>query len=366
MVVLQVTSSSAQSGGVLQAILLTRGLRERGHRVLFCGPAPSPALDAAAREGAETVALRFRTVGDLWRSSRELRRLARSAGADLVHAHHTKGHNVALLATFGGGFPPVIANRGVLFRPEFPAKFRSRRTAAIITNSARVKTVLQESRVPGRKIHVVYNATEFGDLAETAEGARALRRELDLEGASPVIGTVGSGKREKGFLYLVDAMPGILRRFPEARFLLVGGYTEKFLPRIAELGLEERCRVTGFRADARALMALMDVFVLPSIDMDSCPNVLLEAMALGVPAVGTDVGGVAEILEEGRVGTLVRPGDPGELERAVCSLLERADGGKTLGRLGSERIAGGFTLERKTEETLKVYRSVLGGARSDA
>ncbi len=357
--IVQVTSSSNRSGGTRQASLLTRGLLERGHRVVFCAPPGSPALRWAEAAGAEPRALGFGGLPGQWRASRRLRQIVRDTGAQVVHAHHTKGHNVALLATFGGGFPPVVANRGVVFRPEFPAKFRSRRTAAVITNSRTVKGVLTACGVPDRKVHVVYNAKELPDLDGLRARVPALRRELGV-GDGPVVGAVGSGRPEKGFRFLVEAAPLILEGHPGAVFVLVGDSTEPLLPRIRELGLAERFRLTGHRPDAAELMAVFDVFVLPSVDMESCPNVVLEAMAAERPVVGADVGGVGEILSHGVCGLVVPPGRARELGEAVNRVLSAPERARRMGLEGRRRVGERFSVAAKVEATLEVYREVLG------
>ena len=358
---LHLTSSRNESGGTRQAVLLCEGLRDVGHRVVFAGPPGSAALRWAAEAGGiETLSLEFGNPWRQWQSSRELRQRVASLRPAVVHAHHTKGHNVALLATFGGRFPPVIANRGVLFRPEFPAKFRSPRTAAVITNSRTVKQVLVENRVPGEKIHVVYNAKAVPDSHSIAERLPDLRTELVLSGTGPVVGAVGRGRPEKGFQFLVAAAPGILERYPETMFVLVGGGTERLEPQLAELGVRERFLLPGHRRDAVDVMGLFDVFVIPSIDMESCPNVLLEAMSVGLPAVGTDVGGIAEMVVDGVTGRVVAAGQARALSDAVIGLLEDREGMVRMGRAGRQRVADVFSLDVKVEGTLAVYEKVLG------
>ncbi|WP_281173803.1 glycosyltransferase family 4 protein [Deferrisoma camini] len=353
------TNSSNQSGGTRQAILLTQGLVERGHRVVFCAPSGSHALRGAGAAGAEPRALEFGGLAAQWRASRQLRRIVREAEAQVVHAHHTKGHNVALLATFGGRFPPVVVNRGVLFRPEFPVKFRTRRTAAIITNSRKVAGVLEGCGVDPKKIHVVYNARVPADRESLRRAGTALREELRL-GNGPVVGAVSSARPEKGMQFLVEAAPQILRHHPGAQFVLVGAGTDRFVPRLEQLGVRDRFRLPGHRSDAVAIMALFDVFVLPSVDMESCPNVLLEAMDVGVPVVGSDVGGVGEIVEHGRTGLVVPRGDPGALADAVCTILSLPDRGQAMGEAGHRKISEHFTPQDKCQRTLAVYERVLG------
>lgn len=356
--VVHITSSGNLSGGTRQAALLAGALAKEGHRVVFCGPPGSPGLRWAEERGAIPRTVGFGNLWGQWRSSRVLRRIVAACGADVVHTHHTKGHNLALLASFGGAFPPVVANRGVLFPPKFPPKFRSRRTAAIITNSAAVKEVLERRGVPARKIRVVYNGVTLPDPAALRRRLPELRSELGLA-QGPVVGTVGSGRPDKGFQFLVEAAPAILARFPGTRFVLVGGGTERFVSRLQDLGIAERFLLPGHRTDAATVMGLFDLFVLPSVDMESCPNVVLEAMGVGLPVVGSDVGGVAELVQDGITGRLIPRGQPPALAEAVVSLLAAPDEAVAMGRRGRERALAEFTWERKKDRTLSVYREVL-------
>ncbi len=359
--ILHVTSSGNLSGGTRQALLLARGLKEAGHRVVFCAPDRSPALRIAAQGGLQTFPLPFGGLGRQWVAGRRLRRIARETGAHVVHTHHTKGHNVALLATFGGGFPPVVANRGVLFPPKFAAKFRSGRTAAIITNSRTVRGVLEHAGIPGAKIHVIYNAVRPLDLQRIRSRREAIRAELGLDGG-PVIGTVGRARPEKGFQYLIEAAPAVLEHFPQAQFVLVGHGTSRLAPRAESLGIQGRVRLVGHRDDAVDVMGAFDLFVLPSVDMESCPNVVLEAMAVGLPVVGSRIGGVAELVDGGTHGVLFRPGDARGLALGIRTLLEDPAMAREMGTRARERVQAEFSVEAKVSKTLDVYRSVLNRA----
>ncbi len=358
--VVHVTSSMNRSGGTRQAFLLARGQVRQNLRIVVCAPRGAAILGWAREAGLEERDLpRPGRLWSQWRAGRALRALVREVGADLVHAHHTKGHNVALMATVGGGFPPVVVNRGVLFAPRFPAKFRSPRTAAIITNSRTVKGVLEGSGIPGGKIHVVPNAKEPADLESFRSRADILRSELGLADAGPVVGAVGRARPEKGFSYLVEASSRILARIPSARFVLVGAGTGRLVGEMEGRGVRDRFVLPGHREDAVAIMALFDVFVVPSVDMESAPNVLLEAMSVGVPAVGTDVGGIPEIIEHGRTGYVVPPRDPEALAGAVVRLLEEPVTARGMGRAGRRRVEEVFSPEAKVARTLGVYEGVL-------
>ncbi len=358
--VVHLTSSETLSGGARQALLLAGGLGRRGHRVVFCAPAGSAVLAEATSQGLEVVPLSAGSLWGQWKASRRLRAVVRKEGADLVHSHHTKGHNVALFATFGGAFPPVVANRGVVFRPRFPAKFRSRRTGAVVTNSSAVKAVLEKSGVSEAKVHVVYNVARVPPVGEWEGLLPGLREELGLAGSAPVIGAVGGARPEKGFQFLVEAAPRILADHPGARFVLVGSGVERFSARLWELGVEHAFRLPGYREDAVRIMALFSLFVIPSVGMESCPNVLLEAMSLGLPAVGADTGGIGEVIVDGTTGRVVPRGSAEALAGAVLEVLGDPGRAARWGAAGADRAAAEFSLEAKVSKTLRVYEEVLG------
>ena len=357
--VVHLTNAETLSGGARQALLLAGGLGSAGHRVVFCAPPGSAVWARAEAQGLEARPLTFGNLWGQWKASRRLREIVRGEGADLVHSHHTKGHNVAVLATFGGRFPPVVANRGVLFRPRFPAKFRSRRTAAVVSNSQTVRTVLERSGIPGAKIHVVYNAAHVPS-GDAPEGLLAgLREELRLTDPGPVVGAVGGARAEKGFQFLVEAAPRILTECPDARFVLVGSGVERFSPRLRELGIEHAFRLPGYRTDAVRIMALFSLFVIPSVGMESCPNVLLEAMSLGLPTVGADTGGIAEVIVDGTTGRMVARGDADALAGAVLEIFGDPARAARWGAAGKERMVSEFSVAAKVTRTLQVYHEVL-------
>jgi len=356
---IHLTNSKNWSGGTRQAILLCKGLVARGCKILFLAPPSSSSLKLAKEQGLQTDTLTFGNIFDQWKTSRRLRAIVRDFNPTIVHSHHTKAHNVALMATFGGCFPPVVANRGVLFKPEFPLKFRSSRTSAIIVNSRKVKSVLAKCRVPEEKIHVVYNGKTAADPDSLAEILPKLREEFKLDGRRPVIGAVGNGRPEKGFSFLIEAAPEILKVFSNAVFILVGVNAERLAEQLESLGVRDRFVLPGRRTDAVDIMGLFDLFVLPSIGMESCPNVLLEAMGAGCPVVGSDVGGVAEIMQNGLTGLVVRPGDPAELAKASVELLSDPERAAKMGALARKRIQTEFTFDLKVAKTLEVYEKVL-------
>jgi glycosyltransferase involved in cell wall biosynthesis len=132
--------------------------------------------------------------------------------------------------------------------------------------------------------------------------------------------------------------------FPEVGFLVVGDgpLREELTDLTRQLGLEQRVHFLGHRADARALIELLAVLVVPSFTEGS-PLIILETMAAGVPVVASAVGGIPDQVRHGKEGLLVAPGDPGALGDALLRLLRDPAYARSLGEAGRERAASEFS-----------------------
>jgi glycogen synthase len=153
-------------------------------------------------------------------------------------------------------------------------------------------------------------------------GGDGVRAELGIPEHAPVVGNLANFKAAKDHPTLLRAAARVRERLPEVRFLLIGqGPLEPEARRLAaELGLDATVVFTGFRTDAHRLLAALDVFTLSST-YEGLPIALIEAMALGRPAVVTRVGGVPEVLADGDQGLLVPPRDPAALADGLLRLL---------------------------------------------
>ena len=207
-------------------------------------------------------------------------------------------------------------------------------------------------------IHSAYRTERF----HTGIDRTRLRRELGVPPETPLIGVVGRLVSDKGQDDLLRAAVGVIEARPEALFLLIGtGTAERSLRDLAAaLGVARSVRFLGFRDDVPSITAALTLSVLPSVDCDASSAVLKEALACGVPAIATDIGGASEILGHGETGLIVPPRDPEALAGAMLSLLGDPERAARMGRRGSGEMAARFTPERLAEETLAVYQDVVG------
>ena len=211
---------------------------------------------------------------------------------------------------------------------------------------------------PADKITVVPNGVDA--LRAPAGGATALRREVAGSAAVPLVLTVARLSPEKGHPYLLEAA----REVPNAVFGLVGdGRDRPKLEAMARsLGVSDRVRFLGRRSDVGDLLAVADLFVLPSL-YEGLPLSVLEAMSLGVPVIASRIGGTDEAVVNDETGLLVDPGDSRGLATAIRSLLERPEEARRFGNAGRERMQREFTAAVMAERTQEVYARALAARR---
>ena len=210
-----------------------------------------------------------------------------------------------------------------------------------------------------------------GDGKDPDEGPDSGDAPSDREGRGPIrILFVGRLEKRKGIQTLLEAMPEVLGRFPDATADIVGDHripdgagaypSEVFLA--AHPGLRKRVRFHGKVDQARldAFYRTCDLFVAPSL-FESFGLIYLEAFRYGKPVIGCRTGGVPEIVEDGVNGLLVPPGDAIELTEALCRLLDDGEMRSRLGRRGFEDLRDRFDTGTMASRSLAFYREVLAG-----
>jgi glycosyltransferase involved in cell wall biosynthesis len=180
--------------------------------------------------------------------------------------------------------------------------------------------------------------------------------------SSPLVLSIGRFVAEKGHRHLLEAAARIERTRPGVHWVLVGaGELEAALPREAQaLGLASQVHFTGWRDDVPDVLAVADVFVLPSVN-EGFGRVVVEAMAMARPVVATAVGGVPEIVRDGETGVLVPASDPRALADTVRSLLDDPARAARLGAAGRACAESRFSLTAHVDAVERVYTEVLGG-----
>jgi glycosyltransferase involved in cell wall biosynthesis len=235
------------------------------------------------------------------------------------------------------------------------SRWKYRSCGRVIAVSKAIASVMEADGFPRERLSLVYEGVP--DRGPAAGGGEALRA-LGIPEGAPVVGNVAALTGHKDHATLLDAAAIVLRRRPDARFVIVGeGPRRRELEaRAREGGLEGRVVFAGFRTDVDRLLPAFDLFCLSS-RLEGLGTSLLDAMAFGLPIVATAAGGIPEAVEDGVTGLVVPVRDPGALAHGLLGLLEDPERRRRLGDAGRRRFRDRFTADRMVEETLRVYEA---------
>ncbi len=286
-----------------------------------------------------------------------LHRLARISGARLLHANGSRVMAYAGLVGRWAGLPAIWHVR-IADRDRFLDRLLVRLASAIIVNSQAVARRL--AWVPPAKIRCIHNGVDLTRFTPR-EPPAGLRVTFGLPQGTPVVASVGRFVAFKGYGHLLEAARLVQQAAPATHWLLVGDgeLREELVSHCRRLGLESQIRFTGWREDVPDILALANVFVLPSLG-EHFGRVLIEAMAMGKAIVATDSGGVPEIVVHEKTGLLVPPAQPAALAASVLALLKDPARAAEMGAAGRRRVEAEFSLTRHIEAVEMLYRELLG------
>jgi L-malate glycosyltransferase len=302
----------------------------------------------------------------IWQQGRLVRYL-RAHGVRVVHSFGFYANVFAIPAARLARVPVVVASirdtgDHLTWLQKAMQKWVCRAADHVLVNALAVRIVLVAQGFDPSRISVIQNGIDVSRYQERS-GTKAVRRELGLPSAAPVVAVFARLNRLKGIEYFLEAAALLAKRFDEVRFLIVGdsiseAYRDELERHAAGLGLADRVVFAGFRGDVPELLSEVSVSVLPSLS-EGLSNVVLEAMAAGVPVVATAVGGTPEMVENGVTGLLVPPRDAVALAEAIGSLLADPSRARAIGGAGQERVTERFSLQATVRETELLYDRLL-------
>jgi glycosyltransferase involved in cell wall biosynthesis len=357
MKVLHVEAGRHLYGGARQVLYLLEGLARHGCTSLLACP-PGSAIAAEAR--ALGVEVRETAIGgdlDLALVAR-LYGLLRRERPDILHLHSRRGADVlGAIAARLAGVPCVLSRRVDNPEPVRWARLKYRLYDHVIAISEGIRQVLLAEGVPPGRLSCVRSAVAPGGHA--CDRA-AFERDFDLPPGARALGVVAQLIPRKGHRYLFEALPGLLRRYPDLYVLCFGRgpLQAELAAAVAAPRYDGRVRLAGFRADLPRLLPCLYGVVHPA-EREGLGVALLQAAAAGVPVVASAAGGIPEVVHDGVNGWLVPPGDVGALDRAIARLLDDPAAAAAMGEAGRRLAREQFSTETMVEGNWRVYRAVL-------
>ena len=356
MFALHVDTSRTWSGDQNQVLLTVLGLRARGQRAALVAH-PHGELWQQASEGADLFPLAPHTEMDL-RTAWQLSQLIRQLQPDLVHVHDAHGVTAALALSFGGSAlrSRFVASRRVAFHIGKNAfsRWKYRQVECFLCTSDVVRSILVADGIPADRTTLVHEGIDLERV--NAAPSLNVHEEFWLPHTAPVVGNVAALVPRKGQRYLIDAVPHILSKVPDARFLIVGAgaLKETLEHQIKHLHLDHHVILTGFRPDVLSLHKGFDLFVT-SAPTEGIGASVLDAMACGRAVVAAHAGGLSEVVVDGETGLLVPAHNSAALAEAITRLLQDSTLRERFGRAGLARARRIFNVDRMVDETLQVY-----------
>jgi glycosyltransferase involved in cell wall biosynthesis len=232
---------------------------------------------------------------------------------------------------------------------------------AVIVNAPAVgRYMIDVVGVRADRLRLIPNGVDTSTFRPRRDGDPDLRTAIWGGEPAEVVGCVMSLTEKKNPRMLVEAARRVVEARPSARFLLAGegplrGSIEAA---IASSGLSGRFRLLGFRNDTPDLIRSFDVLALTS-DREGLPNIVLEAMATGIPVVATGVGGAVDLVREDETGRIVPPGDAGALAEALLGIIRDREAARRMGEAARRIVLTEFAMERMVERTMGLYDELL-------
>jgi glycosyltransferase involved in cell wall biosynthesis len=358
---------TGSGGGPDKTILNSpRFLEGNGYRMI-CGylhppgdPGYADIRRKAERYRAPLVSVPDRGPWD-WRVVTELLSVCRRENVRIWHGHDYKTNALGLLLAQFWPMRLVTTLHGwVHHTSRTPLYYRIDqlclpRYERVISVSEDLHRAALASGVPADRAVLLENAIDTDDYKRTRTVAEA-RARLRLPADGLLIGACGRLEPEKAFDALIRTVAGR----PGLRLVVVGegGDRPRLEGLVRQLNAADRVTLAGWQSDVRGYFESFDIFALPSL-REGLPNVLLEAMALEVPSVATRIAGIPRLVQDGRNGLLVDPGDQAGLDTAIAALADNPDLRGVLARAGRQTIEARYSFPARMAKLRAIYDELL-------
>jgi glycosyltransferase involved in cell wall biosynthesis len=401
--ILYIHHTGGIGGAPLSLLYLIQHLDRTRYEPVVAVLKPGPAADLYRAEGVEThvvqgiddfshTTLEWYGGRDLWRLPGKLMRIPGSIARtrtlverlhpDLVHLNSSTLAPSAIGAA-RAGVPVVWHIREPLARGYVGLR-RAWIRRAVDRCADRVVAISghdADQLIPSPRVCVIHNFVHFDRFDRSLTG-ESIRREFDIQGDAPIVAMLGGISEPKGTLTLIRAIPALIEAVPGVRVFVAGppphrldepgvkglakrvlavdAYPRAVIQAIAELGPEARAALifAGIRRDVPEILAASACLVFPST-VPHFARPVIEAAAMGVPAVASDLGGPRELIADGETGLLVPPRDPAALAAGIITLLSDPDRARSFGEAAYRRARAMFDAGTNAAATVALYAEIL-------
>jgi glycosyltransferase involved in cell wall biosynthesis len=233
----------------------------------------------------------------------------------------------------------------------------------VVNSRTIIPFALSREGVKSEQVEFIPNGIELDDPTRPDAGS-ALRSQLGISPETAVVGCVARLYPQKGHSFLLDAFSEVVQQVPNTALLLVGDgpLRSELEHQAVELGITTNTKFLGDRTDLRDLLECMDLYVQASL-WEGMSIALMQAMLNGLPVVATEVDGTLEIIESGKTGFLVRPGDSHALAEGIVRGLSDKSGASRVAEAGASLIQSDFSVDKMVNLFDALYRTLIEKSR---
>lgn len=348
------------TGGITSYLLaLTHGLTNRGHKVYIASAGGN--CQAIARSyGAECVDLGFRTKSELdlriYAKLKDLKTYMLNEGIDVIHAQTRVTQVMGFFLSRMTGRPLITTCHG-FFKPHlFRRLFPCWGVGTVAISRPVYQHLVSDFHVNPLQIALVPNGIDCSRFEAVSDEQKIQKRKTWNITSTYVIGIVARLSDVKGIDVLLKTMPLVIKQYPDVLLMIVGEGPEKdkLVSLVEGLNLKRHVRFESIVNQTAEILPVFDVFVMPS-RQEGLGLSVMEAQACALPVIASNVGGLVDLIEDGRTGYLVPPGNPKELAKKIIDVLTHIKEAKQAGIAARAVILEKFSMEQMAQATEEVY-----------
>ena len=369
--ILHTEAAAGWGGQEIRVLQETRLLLERGHRVSLVCQADSP-LEERARSISSSrfhlIPISMKSALSLW-VFLTLYRYVSKNNLDVIHTHSSVDSWLGGVVGKLSGVP-VIRTRHVSLPVNdfFPNHLLySYIPQRILTSGNMISDIIKQVRcVDSNKVVSISAGVDIRKFDSGISGEK-IREELKVDSNQILIGKIGVVRGWKGHNYFLEAIPWILKKIPNARFVIVGdgpGFKE-IKSKVKLAGIDNKVDLLGHREDVPEIMAALDVQVLASFAGEGTPQVIPQAFAMKTPVVATKIASIPDLLGQGERGILIEPENALSLAEGVLKLIRNPDIAKRLVENAYSFCLKELTVDKMMDSTIAIYEEVASSPQNN-
>lgn len=377
--VLNSLSDSRIAGPQLRALRVAKQLRESGIQTIFLLPDGSDEFEKLAKNAGfdvtrpgiqriqppKQITANLRYISNIHPAEKRIRRIIKNQDINVVHASMTLNFQAAIAAWRSQAPLAWFFNDTLI---PWPLNRITGKAAQILADDISIAAdAVHEHFFPESvKTRTVYPPVDTDEFnPQSVSNTNKYINKLDLHPEDPIVGTVGNINPIKGHIYLLQSISQVEEEFGSVSVLIAGSildsrknYYENLLQLRSKLDLENTVHFIGQESNVPQFLDAIDLFAFPSVK-EACPMAVLEAMAMELPIVSTNAGGIPEQISDGTHGWLVPTKDSNTLANVICQALTSPDDAQQRAKAARKRAEKAFSVQKCAQRHKDMYESVL-------